>query len=253
MTALHGRRPLPVALQLYTLRAAAAADLLGTLDAVAALGYEGVELAGLHGVEPAAVRARCDALGLAICAAHVAVERFEHEEVVVGAELLALGCDTIVFPSLPDGEQGLAVARVAGAARAARAAGLAAAFHNHADELRRGPDGTRAWEALVAVEGLGLELDLGWAWVAGADPASLLRSVAGRVPLVHVKDHLADGADCPVGDGEVGYGALLPEIVAAGARWLVVEQDEPGADPLAACARSLAGLRAMDAPAPAAA
>jgi sugar phosphate isomerase/epimerase len=68
------------------------------------------------------------------------------------------------------------------------------------------------------------------------------------VPLVHVKDHVrtATGApDCPVGDGEVGYDLVLPAVVEAGVEWLVLEQDEPGDDPLGAVRRSLEATRAL--------
>ena len=40
---------LPIAIQLYTVRDQAAADFEGTLKAIKAMGYEGVEFAGLHG------------------------------------------------------------------------------------------------------------------------------------------------------------------------------------------------------------
>jgi len=35
---------------------------------------------------------------------------------------------------------------------------------------------------------LGAELDLAWAFVAGADPAACIRAYKGRCPVVHAKD-----------------------------------------------------------------
>ena len=46
---------LPIAIQLYTVRDQAAADFEGTLRAIKAMGYEGVEFAGLHGKTAAEV------------------------------------------------------------------------------------------------------------------------------------------------------------------------------------------------------
>lgn len=235
-----------IALQLYTLRALTAVDLLDTIRRVGELGYEGVELAGLHGHDASAVATLCEESGLAIAGAHIGAERFAASPETVAAELRALGLDAIVFPTLPADEGDGPVERLHALALQARALGLEPIFHNHATELRRDDDGHRPWEALLALDELAFELDLGWAWVAGESPADLLRGLAGRVPLVHVKDHLHDESgmpDCPVGDGEVGYEAVVPLAAACGVRWLVVEQDEPGDDPLAAAARSLAAVQ----------
>jgi sugar phosphate isomerase/epimerase len=237
-----------IALQLYTLRSLTAVDLLGTIREVAALGYEGVELAGLQGLDPGAVASVCDEVGLTIAGAHVGAEAFAASPGTVAAELRALGLDAIVFPTLPLGEGLAAVERLHALALQARALGLEPIFHNHATELRRDASGFRPWEALLALDEIAFELDLGWAWVAGESPADLLDRLSGRVPLVHVKDHLRDASgtpDCPVGDGEVGYDVVVPLAAARGARWLIVEQDEPGDDPLGAAERSLAAVRSF--------
>ena len=78
-----------------------------------------------------------------------------------------------------------------------------------------------------------LELDLGWAWYAGADPLTLLVRARGRCPLVHVKDFYSrePGSFAPVGDGAIGYERIAPAAVAAGAEWLLVEQDETEGPP----------------------
>ena len=47
----------PVALQLYSIRTDMEKDVLSTLKAVKEMGYDGVELAGLYGVEPAQMKA----------------------------------------------------------------------------------------------------------------------------------------------------------------------------------------------------
>ena len=60
----------PIYLQLYTLRDDAAANLHATLDAVAAAGYAGVELAGLYDLTPEALKAEFDARGLKVIGAH---------------------------------------------------------------------------------------------------------------------------------------------------------------------------------------
>jgi sugar phosphate isomerase/epimerase len=122
-------------------------------------------------------------------------------------------------------------------------------FHNHWGELAALDDADTVLDKLRALpaELLWLELDLGWVWEAGADPAAELERAAGRCPLVHVKDFRARGTrrDCPVGDGEVGYERVVPVALRSGVEWLVVEQDNPEPPVLAAVERSFGAVRRM--------
>jgi sugar phosphate isomerase/epimerase len=135
------------------------------------------------------------------------------------------------------------------AARRVAGRGLQFGFHNHAGELRPLDGGRSFLEELreAPPELVFLELDLGWAWEAGADPVELLERTSGRCPLVHVKDFRTRGAHafCPVGDGAVGYERVVPAAVRAGAEWLLVEQDEIDGPPLEAVERSLRAVHRM--------
>jgi sugar phosphate isomerase/epimerase len=88
-----------------------------------------------------------------------------------------------------------------------------------------------------------LELDAYWAAHGRQDPIALLRRLAGRVPLVHLKDlgPAPEFADRPVGAGTLPWDRIIPAAEAAGAQWFIVEQDHP-ADPIADAAASLAAL-----------
>ena len=137
--------------------------------------------------------------------------------------------------------------RLTDASVAAAAHGLELGFHNHDAEVRPRDGGASFLDELLATDALFLELDLGWAWYAGADPLSLVGRARGRCPLVHVKDFYSrePGSFAPVGDGAVGYERVAPAAVAAGVEWLLVEQDETEGPALEAVRRSLEALRAM--------
>jgi len=232
---------------LYTVRRECADDLEGTLRAVAAIGYEGVELHDLHGREPARVAGVLAELGLVAVARHASLEAVESQLDGLAEEAALLGWRRLVVawldpstledPALPE--------RLRGAAATARARGLELGFHNHDAELRPLSTGRTFLDGLPAE--LFLELDLGWAWYAGADPSSLLGRARDRCPLVHVKDFAGrDGHRfCPVGEGRVGYETVVPAAVAAGVEWLLVEQDETDGSALAAAERSLRALESM--------
>ena len=62
---------LPIAIQVYSVRKDAEADLRGTLEQIKKMGYDGVEFAGLYGNDPVAVKALCEEVGLVPISAHV--------------------------------------------------------------------------------------------------------------------------------------------------------------------------------------
>ncbi len=135
--------------------------------------------------------------------------------------------------------------RLAGLRDRVTAEGFSLGYHNHGHELEPLADGTVVLDVLAQVDGLELELDLGWAWAAGADPVALLATHAGRVPLVHAKDFGGGESSVPVGDGLVGYERIVPAMRDAGVEWLVAEQEDIAGDPLEATARSAEFLRRL--------
>jgi sugar phosphate isomerase/epimerase len=237
------------ALQLYSVRSAAERDLAAVLGRVGELGLDGVELAGLFGHEPRVVRGWLDDAGLAVAGAHVGLEGLEADAIglyrtaeELGAELLVVGW---LPPSVESAVTRTYVDRLDRASRDASAAGFRLAFHTHDAELASADDGTVLLDLLLAgAPQLELELDLGWAWIAGRDAAELLRRIGARCRVVHVKD-FADRDDrssfTSVGEGAVPFAELL--LGAGPFDWLVAEQDdgfEP--DELAAAARSAAAV-----------
>jgi sugar phosphate isomerase/epimerase len=226
-----------VGLMLYSVRRASAADLEGTLRAVAAIGYEGVEIFDLHGHHPAAVAGWLDELGLVAIARHSQLGPIEANLDGLAAEARELGWQRLVVSYVePENLGDETLDRIAVAATAAAGFGLELGYHNHDAEITQGfvdrlpPD-------------VFLELDAGWAWYAGADPVELL----GRGPLVHIKDMRArQGREfCEVGEGGVGFERVVPAVVEAGAEWLIVEQDESDGPELEAAERSYEALQRM--------
>jgi sugar phosphate isomerase/epimerase len=167
-----------IGLMLYSVRDASATDLEGTLREVAAIGYDGVEIFDLHGHEPARVARWLDELGLVALARHSRLDPIEQELPALAAEARTLGWQRLVVSYVEPLELTRATLdRITVAATSAAEAGLELGYHNHDAEVAQG------FLELLPPD-VFLELDAGWAWYAGVDPASLL----GRGPIVHIKD-----------------------------------------------------------------
>ena len=271
---------LPIGLQLYSVRNEMEKDFEGTLAKVAAMGYEGVEFAGLFGKDPAEVKELLDKYGLKAVSAHVPLADMLADMDKVIADYKAIGCPFIAIPYVdekyrpgtPDYPETLKKIDALGAK--CKAAGLVLMYHNHDFEFVKIGDkyGIDVMYETVPPEHLQTELDTCWVNVGGEDPAKFIDKYSGRTPVVHLKDFVMQGREKPkklyaligIDDDEeqaseeafsfkpVGYGVQdMPAIIAAaersGAQWLIVEQDQPdkGNTELSAVKMSIDYLRSL--------
>ena len=252
---------LPVAVQLYSVRDDFGADMRGTLEQVKAMGYDGVEFAGLYGKPVAELRAMLDEIGLVAVSAHVPIDEMLGDVDRVLDDYAALGCRYIAMPWLADERRPgnpryeETLEQIAMLGKAAHARGMQLLYHNHDFEfVKVGEEyALDIMYANIPAEYLQTQLDTCWVKVAGEDPAAYVRKYSGRAPLVHLKDFFKKGTEKPANmygligtDAEevatddsaefelrpLGYGvqdvpALLEASLAAGAEWVIVEQDSP--------------------------
>lgn len=249
----------PIAVQLYTVRAEAGQDFPGTLRRLAAGGAKAVEFAGYGGMAIGELQALLDELELRVAGAHIPIAAWEENADAALADLIVAEGEYAVVPWLPPERRGSAAyARELAAslnqwAALAKAAGLGFAYHHHDFEFNPLPDGDGASIFSIIRDEtdpalVGIEVDVYWAARAGLDPAHLLRELEGRVPLVHLKDlgPAPDHADLPAGEGALRWDEILPAATAAGARWWIVEQDNPNpADPLADALRAIRNVERL--------
>lgn len=241
---------LPIAAQLYTVRDQMAHDFEGTLRAVAGLGYDGVEFAGLYNRPAEVVRALLDELGLRVSSAHVPLNLLEQELDEMLATYRTLGCPIIVVPWLEvsrRNDYAALVPLLLSIAERVHAAGMRLAYHNHDFELA-GPTGATGLDTLknaTTAEQLQFELDCGWVYKAGQPVVEMIESLAGRLPLLHIKDVDGQGNWIEAGRGKVGYEQVVALAPAAGVEWLITELDVCPRPPLESLDLSLQWLRAQ--------
>jgi sugar phosphate isomerase/epimerase len=243
-----------IALQMYTLREQAQRDLIGTLRAVAEIGYPAVQLQGYGGLPPGELRARLAELGLAVAGTHLGLAEVEERLDDEIAYNLALGNRDVVCASIPVGRRETAddwhrlAALFQDAGERCRAAGARFSYHNHAFEFE--PIGGRTGLEILFAETdpalVFFEPDVYWIAIGGADPAGVIGQHAPRCRLIHLKDVGRDEARsfAEVGEGQLDFGPIFAAADAAGAEWYVVEQDRCARPPLESVRLSLEHLRA---------
>jgi sugar phosphate isomerase/epimerase len=221
----------PVALQLYSVRDDAAADLAGTLKAVAAMGYEGVEFAGYFDKPAAELRKMLDDLGLKVAGSHARAEEWSPENLQQTTDFHhILGNTFLINPwHKEETKEGwLAFAESLNTAAAALLpAGLFAGYHNHAHEMAE-IDGTRIWDLLAASTRpeVVLQLDLGHARRGGVDPLAYYNKYLGRGRTIHLKEYCATDDKPLLGKGDLDWPAILDSVEAGGkTEWYIVEQE----------------------------
>ena len=232
-----------VAAQLYTLRdfTKTPDDVAKTLEKVRAIGYEAVQCSALGPIEDARLLQLAKDNGLTICATHEGLAPVLNETDKIIEHLQNLECphSAIGFPSgvdLGSKESVLQFCRdFDAAAKKFADAGLSMGHHNHHQEFRKIEGKPALQWILENTQHATFELDTYWVQYGGANPESWARKVAGRAPLIHLKDYGVN-ADNSVGYVEIGNGNLdFPAIIAAaeaaGTQWFIVEQDTCPGDP----------------------
>ena len=268
---------LPIAVQVYSVRDDASADLYGTLKKIKEMGYDGVEFAGLYGNKPADIKAWCEELGLVPISAHVPYVDMLVNPIGVLAAYAEIGCKYVVVPYLmpehrPDNENFPYVVEFIGIlGKAAKTFGMQMLYHNHDFEFLKIND-KYALDILydtVPADLLQTELDTCWVNVGGEEPSAYIKKYSGRTPVVHLKDFVGEKSDDmyeligidkkapvrpsgfefrPVGSGVQNFPAILAAAQESGAGWVIVEQDQAtiGLSPLESIKKSIDYLKSFE-------
>ena len=263
----------PIAIQVYTVDKEATADFEGTVRALKAMGYDGVELCDTYGGTAVELRKICDEVGLAVVGAHVNLNEIEDDAIL--ADYVAAGVKYIVIPHLkaPKTEEELVatIARIRAAGEKVKAAGAQLLYHNHDFEFNKINDKyiLEHYYDEIPADLLQTELDVCWVNVGGEEPASYIGKYSGRSPVVHLKDFTGEKSDDmyeligidkkaptrpsgfefrPVGMGLQNFPAILEAAKAAGSEWVVVEQDQAtmGLTPLESIKKSIDYLKSFE-------
>jgi sugar phosphate isomerase/epimerase len=240
----------PVGVQLYSVRHELAADLPGTFERLAAIGFEGVEYADYFGRSAAELRTQMDRNGLRACGTHIHIADLQGQSL----------SETIEF-NQELGNEFLIVRWIGEEHRTDRDAflrlmdtfndiseqvgrhGMRAGYHAHAyifDTF----DGETLWDIMAANTRpeFVMQLDTGWALEAGEDPAELIRRWPGRTRTMHVKAYEPGNPAVVMGEDSTDWAAIVRAAGEVGEiEWYILEYEDE--HPLEALDRSMQYFR----------
>lgn len=228
----HGRlrvRKDKISIQLYTLRNVLEADLEGTLDALADIGYRKVELAGTYGRTATEFRKLLDRRHLRATSTHVGIDG-DIDQAIADAKIVGNRRSNVPYANFATIAEWEAFAdRLEVAGRAYRRAGIAFGYHNHNHEFQA-IGGTRPYDVLTGRttrRNVSFEMDLFWVVTGNADPVREFYKIAGRVRQYHVKDRTPDGGFADLGEGVIDFPRIFRANYPLEVEEYIVENDEP--------------------------
>jgi sugar phosphate isomerase/epimerase len=243
--------------QLYTVRDVIGKDPAAVLKAIETIGYEEVEAtyANLDQIWSALKETKLKPVSVHVDTAIFMAGGSKLDSAL--SDVKQRGFTYAVLPYIAPAQRGGAdvFKRLAEtlnrAGERAKANGLELCYHNHAFEFQPLGESTGLELLMSATQKslVSLELDVFWASVAGHDPVTLLKTYAGRIALVHLKDkaqgtpvqfneNVAHSAFKEVGSGSIDIPAVLSAANSAGVKHYFVEQDQTPGDPLASLRQS---------------
>ncbi|HEX5323622.1 MAG TPA: sugar phosphate isomerase/epimerase [Capsulimonadaceae bacterium] len=246
-----------VAAQLYTLRdyLKTPSDIAISLKKVRAIGYEAVQVSGMGPIDEKELVSILDGEGLICCATHEPTAKILDNPEAVVERLNKLGCRYTALPA-PAGtplttheEVKSFASRINSAGIVLRNAGQVLSYHNHHYEFRR-VEGRLILDIIydqTDPKNLAGEIDTYWVQYGGGDPVAWCKKLAGRLPLLHLKDYAMDSESKPVfaeiGAGNLDWPALIAAAESSGCEWYIIEQDTCPGDPFDSLAQSFQYIR----------
>lgn len=234
------RSAVPVGIEMYSVREELQRDLAGTVKAVAALGYQGLEFYGPYFdwslPQTREVRKLLDDLGIRCYSTHNDFGNFSADKIKRAGEMnVVLGSGYVVMASAGDVAGADGWKRVAEtlnrAALELEASGLKVGYHNHQPEFRGMASGGRPIEILAknTKPSVALQLDVGTCLESGSDPVAWIKANPGRIRSMHLKDWSAEpslGYRALFGEGQADWKAIFEAAEAAGGiEYYLVEQE----------------------------
>jgi sugar phosphate isomerase/epimerase len=249
---------IPVGLELYSVRDELVKDLMGTVRAVAKMGYEVVEFYSPYyswtSQTATDVRKLMDDLGIRCPSTHNSGQALSAEGLPKAIDLNQILGSKYIVQASPGKVTGIDSYKAIGdrlnaAAAKLKAVGMFSGYHNHRSEWEP-LEGQRPMDILAAntVRDVALQLDVGTCVEAGADPVAWIEKNPGRIKSIHCKDWAPDrGYAVLFGEGTSPWTEIFKAAESGGGvEYYLIEQEAgPPAEQLQRAERCLANWKKL--------
>jgi len=218
-------------------------DLLGVLDEVSSLGYEGIECGhDVFNTVSDAVKA-LTSRGLSLAGLHAGIGSINREEVEKAIDTLEnLGGRYLIFSGAGGRENSdenylKNSRRLEEYGKIARKRGITVCYHNHWQEIVNNERGIQIVLRNTDPEHVALCVDTYWVKHGGEDPVEFMKRHQDRIVYLHLKDGTIEGMRkktpefIELGRGVIDFPAVLEMAKSLNIEWAVVEQDRTNLTP----------------------
>ncbi len=246
---------LPIGVQLWCVRKQLATDIPGTLSALAAAGFDGVELENAFGKPGAEWRRHLEAARLKACGFHHTLAELQGDKLAATVDFnQGVGNRNLIIRSLaPEIYKSADLLKrtadeVNAAAEKVKPHKMRVGYHNHFADFNR-IDGEYWWNLFAdrTTKDVILQLDTGNASeLTGVSLVDLVRRNAGRTVTMHVKPYSKKEPNAYIGADELDWPAIMTASESVGGlEWYIVEYEREGVPPLESLKANLEGFKKL--------
>jgi len=252
-------KKIPVGLELFSVRNELQKDLMGTVKAVAKMGYQGVEFFSPYFSwtvdQTKDMRKLLDDLGIKCFSTHNSAASFKPENIDKAVEMnKILGSRFVVMASAGRVEGGADGWKKIGetlesAVAKLKPAGMLPGFHNHQLEFKPLDAGKRPLEIIASSSSkdVVLQLDVGTCVEVGYDPMAWIKQNAGRIKSVHCKEWSKEkGYKALFNEGNAPWADIFKAAEkSGGVEHYLIEQEGSPFTPFETAEKCLANFKAL--------
>lgn len=247
-------KTIPVGVQLWSVRKECEKDFPKTIEAVAKMGYEGVEFAGFYKHRAEDLRKMLDDNGLKCCGSHTHIEELSPKNLSATIEFnKILSNKYLIVPWLGGEENNTKDFWLKQAERFNKLAeklkphGMQVGYHNHSHEFKP-IDGETPWDIFFGntTKDVIMQIDTGNAMQGGGDPIECIKRHPGRTITIHLKEYSATNPKAIIGEGDTNWKELFAICESiGGTRWYIIEEEKEIYPPLVAIEKSLENYKKL--------
>ncbi len=245
---------IPVGVQLYSVRSEMQKDVPKTLEAMAGIGFQGVEFAGFFDYAAQDLKRLLDANGLQCCGSHTPITDLAEDKIDATLEFnKTLGNPYIIVPWIAEKDRQTVddwkklADQFNAWAEKLKGEGMRIGYHNHNFEFTP-IDGQQPWDIFArnTVSDVILQLDTSNAADGGVDPLETLKKYPGRTTTIHMKEYSADNPNAILGEGDIPWKEVLAFCESeGGTEWYIIEEEKDVYPPIEAVAKCYKNLQAL--------